>query len=78
MTLQDFMENYVGNLNDFAYYDDKFDIGIYPESTEKIICCSGADDEGTLFTSYDNALDKFMVNGRPFRDTLPDINENLL
>ena len=78
MTLQDFTENYVDNLNDFAYYDDKLDIGIFPESSEKIVCCSGADDEGQTFNSIDDVLDKFMVNGRPFRDVLPDINENLL
>lgn len=77
MTLQDFMGNYVDNLNDFAYDDGTMNIGIYP-NMGVFECCNGVDDEGTTFNSIDDVLDKFMVNGRPFRDVLPDINENLL
>lgn len=78
MTLELFMKDYGNHSFDFAYYDGNLSIGIFPAGGRKVICCDSPDSDGIVFDTIEDALDKFMVNGRPFRDVLPDINENLL
>lgn len=77
MTTEKFITDCAENLNDFAYDDGKISIGIFPDGRD-FVCYADPDGDPVTFSSYDDVLDKFMVDGRPFRDVLPDINENLL
>ena len=76
MTIKQFMESY-GSWNDFAYFDDRLSIGIFPRDG-KIICCKDPDDEGVTFDTVDDVLNKFIIDGKPFRDILPTLDDNFL
>ena len=76
MTIGKFIESY-GSWNDFAYFDGALAIGIFPRG-DKIICCKDPDDEGVTFDTIDDVLNKFIIDGKPFRDILPTLDDNLL
>ena len=79
MTFEDFRESYIENCNEFAYWDSKYCIGMYYLTDDgKVTCCLGPDDDGILIDSMEDVLDKFIINGRPFREILPEIDENRL
>ena len=77
MTLELFKEH-IGNLNDFGYDDGKYYVGIFPTSADHLLCCNSMDDDGAVYHSVDDVLNNFRVSGKPFREILPEIDENLL
>lgn len=77
MTVQDFMKDYMDKWHEFAYDDGVLNVGIYPYA-DGIVCCHGIDDEGVTFDTIDDVLNKFIIDGKPFRDILPTLDDNLL
>ena len=77
MTVQQFLSNHMRKGVEFAYDDGTLNIGIYPYEDE-IFCYHGVDDEGVTFPTVDDVLDKFIIDGKPFRDVLPTLNEKYL
>mgnify|MGYP000967880355 CR=1 FL=1 len=76
MTVKEFVD-FMTAWDDFAYDDGRLNIGVYPRN-RNFVCCHGADSYGVTFTSIDDVLDKFIIDGKPFRDILPTLDDNLL
>ena len=76
MTVGEFID-FINNANDFAYDDGILNLGVYSGGGQSV-CCHGIDDEGITFTSIDDVLNKFIIDGKPFRDILPTLDDNLL
>ena len=76
MTVDEFVD-LMNNLGDFAYDDGMLNLGVY-SGGGKFACCHGADDYGVDFDTIDDVLDKFIIDGKPFRDILPTLDDNLL
>ena len=77
MTVQVFLSDYMSQGNEFAYDDGVLNVGIFPYA-DGIVCCHGADDEGVTFDTIDDVLNKFIIDGKPFRDILPTLDDKLL
>lgn len=80
MTLKRFLEYYQG-MGEFAYFDDKYSINIFPDSGESVICTdcpSDTNEDFIKYSSIEEAIENFMVNGKPFHEVIVELDENLL
>ena len=76
MTIKRFAE-FMSDWNDFAYDDGSLNVGIYPRN-RSFVCCHGVDGHGVTFDTIDDVLNKFIIDGKPFRDILSTLDDNLL
>lgn len=73
MTVEEFKEMMMCNEPDFDYNGQSYSI-CSPELKEFYVTASDSpNDKNLAFTSLDDLLDNWLIQGKPFREILPEV-----